>query len=191
MSHVPSFLAGGRRARNQPSQPEIIETNPARRERPIVWRSRWLDGWMDMYGQADSKLAEGVGLSSRSPLESAVPDRVVGETSATDVELADMARTLVSRMECSNPASSLPPAKYDFVRNSCHTFPLRLLEDIVNFDIGIVNMRAFAGFDVETMGTLADMGKLGERHFGDMYLEYQLGAVGEERARRQALIAAV
>ncbi|KAL4791927.1 hypothetical protein BDV19DRAFT_392701 [Aspergillus venezuelensis] len=46
MSHIPSSLAGGRRARYQLIQPEPIETNAARLEQPTIWACRWLDGWM-------------------------------------------------------------------------------------------------------------------------------------------------
>lgn len=129
MSHLPSSLAGGRRGRNQPKQAAIIETNAARYERPIVWRCRWLDGWLGMYAQTNFMLNDGVGLAKyAAPSElqmhwalrigpylyelitdesmgiswryvdetrweswrSATPDRVVGETCATDTELAQM-----------------------------------------------------------------------------------------------------
>lgn len=129
MSHLPSSLAGGRRGRNQPKQAAIIETNAARYERPIVWKCRWLDGWLGMYAQTNFMLNDGVGLAKyAAPSElqmhwalrvgpylyelitdesmgiswryvdetrweswrSATPDRVVGETCATDTELAQM-----------------------------------------------------------------------------------------------------
>lgn len=58
-------------------------------------------------------------------------------------------------MQCRDPVSSSPTAKYNFIRNNCHTFALRLLENTINSDVGALDMRAFAGYDVGTVGTSA------------------------------------
>ncbi|KAJ5339467.1 hypothetical protein N7452_006195 [Penicillium brevicompactum] len=131
MSRLPSSMMGGRRSRQQPTQPEIIETNPMRDVRTIYWSCRWLDGWVGAYVQTNWKLNDTLGLSNiGNPAEpqmhwalrigsylyelltdenmnirwryvdearfeswtSAIPDRAVGETSATDTELAFMGK---------------------------------------------------------------------------------------------------
>lgn len=73
------------------------------------------------------------------------------------------AEEVISQMQCRDPVSSSPTAKYNFVRNNCHTFALRLLESTINLDVGAVDMRAFAGFDVGTVGTSASPALAGWR----------------------------
>ena len=127
------------------------------------------------------------------------------------MQLTSVAQEVISRMECNYTSPTSPKAKYNFVKNNCHTFVLGLLNDMICCEIQAPCMSespAFAGWkkmelmssqhNVSTlMGSpkkyvqgIADMyrGKLQERHFGTSLPEYQRGAVMEEKFRREELV---
>lgn len=114
-------------------------------------------------------------------------------------------------MRTAGPTSSSPRAKYNFIRNNCHTFALGLLQAAVSSDIGEFNSpnsRALAGFNkmsavssdhsitelynspVAYARALKDMwtGQLRKRHFDGLLPDYERGAVMEEKYRQRGLI---
>lgn len=114
-------------------------------------------------------------------------------------------------MRNAEPGSSSPRAKYNFVRNNCHTFALGLLQASICCEIGEVDLsksHALAGwrkmnavsshhgvtelYDSPSsyFRAVKDMctGQLRKRHFEGLLDDYESGAVMEEKYRQKGLI---
>lgn len=117
----------------------------------------------------------------------------------------------MSQMRCDGPGSSSPRAKYNLIRNNCHTFALGLLHASICFELGEVDpstSRAFAGWiKMAAMSSrhgvselynspssyaraVKDMwtGQLRKKHFEISLPNYECGSVMEEKYRQRGFI---
>jgi hypothetical protein len=114
-------------------------------------------------------------------------------------------------MRTADPTSSSPRAKYNVIRNNCHTFTLGLLHAAISSDVGEYNSpnsRALAGLNkmaavssdhgitelyhspIAWGRAVKDMwtGQLRKKHFEGLLPDYERGAVMEEKYRQRGLI---